>query len=230
MFLYIKKAFNNLIDKGLSKSIKQTELFTDQHLEAYFMQIQNLFPHAVGAAFIALVTVNMPLARAEPIAISNPSFESPTLSPGSFNIADITGWSVINTGNPGVFRPSSISFDSAFDGVQTLYSNGGTVFQTIPTALAPNTVYTLGVSVGRRRDFITFPGFTVELRAGGTVLASANQNNIRLPDPGKFERLTLTYVSPRTVSPGQLLEIRFKSNGAQTNFDFVTLDTRSFSP
>jgi hypothetical protein len=172
---------------------------------------------------ISLLT---PSAPAYSIAIRNPSFESPSLSDGSFNIANITDWSVINTGNPGVFNPSANSFNFVPDGVQTLYSNGGTVFQTLSTALAPKTLYTLGVSVGRRQDFTNFPGFSVELRAGGTVLASANQTHVRLPEAGKFERLTVYYVSPNTVEAGQLLEIRLKSAGAQTNFDLVTLDAR----
>jgi hypothetical protein len=195
------------------------------------MQFKNWFFPIAGAAFATLLTVEMPSARAEPIAIVNPSFEFPALSDGDFTIANITGWSVINTGNPGVFNPpSTSSFGFVPDRVQTLYSNGGTVFQTLATTLAPNTVYTLGVFVGRRLDFTTFPGFTVELRAGGTVLASANQTNIPLPTPGQFQRLTLTYVSPSSIAPGQLLEIRLKSNGAQTNFDFVTLDARAFLP
>jgi hypothetical protein len=194
------------------------------------MGFKSWFFPFTAAAFATLVTVEMPSARAEPVAITNPSFESPSLSDGSFNIAGITGWSVINTGNPGLFNPSSASFGFVPDGVQTLYSNGGTVFQTLATTLAPNTVYSLGVFVGRRLDFTTFPGFSVELRAGSTILASANETNIPLPAPGKFQRLTLTYVSPSIILPGQILEIRLKSNGAQTNFDFVTLDTRTFSP
>ncbi|MBW4565508.1 MAG: hypothetical protein KME32_31390 [Mojavia pulchra JT2-VF2] len=194
------------------------------------MQVNNLLFPLAGAAVTTLLTVGMPSVHAEPIAISNPSFESPSVFNGSFNIANITGWSVINTGNPGVFNPSSNSFNSVLDGIQTLYSNGATVYQTLPTTLAPNTIYTLGISVGRRLDFTTFPGFTIELRAGNTVLASANQTNIPVPSPGKFERLTLTYISPSSVPVGQPLEIRLKSAGAQTNFDFVTLDARRYSP
>jgi hypothetical protein len=167
-----------------------------------------------------------PYAPAYSIAIRNSSFESPSVNDGLFNIANITDWSVINTGNPGVFNPSSNSFDFVPDGVQTLYSNGATVFQTLTTALAPKTLYTLGVSVGRRRDFTNFPGFTVEFRAGGTILVSANQTHVRLPEASKFERLTVYYVSPNSVQAGQLLEIRLKSVGAQTNFDLVTLNAR----
>lgn len=84
----------------------------------------------------------------------------------------------------------------------------------------------MGISVGRRQDFTDFPGFSVELRAGGTILASANQTHVRLPEAGKFERLTVYYVSPNSVEAGQFLEIRLKSVRAQTNFDLVTLDAR----
>ncbi len=163
------------------------------------------------------------LPGANPIVVNNPSFESPSLTDGSFNIANITNWSVINTGNPGAFNPSSSSFKMVADGVQTLYSNGATVFQTLPTTLAPNTRYTLSIFVGRRLDYTNFPGFTIELRAGGTTLASANQSNIPLPAPGNFQRLTLSYTSPSSVPTGQPLEIRLKSSSAQTNFDYVTL-------
>lgn len=188
------------------------------------MQVKNLFLPVAGAAFVALGTVEMPSVHAEPIAISNPSFEEPSLPDGSWTIENITGWEVINTGNPGVFNPSSTSFGSVVDGVQTLYSNSATVFQKLPTTLAPNTTYTLGVSIGRRLDFTNFPGFTVELRAGDTILASADQTIVPLPAPGDFVRLTLNYTSPSSVPAGQHLEIRLKSAGPQTNFDLVTLD------
>jgi hypothetical protein len=163
------------------------------------------------------------LPGANPIMINNPSFESPSLADGSFNIANITSWSVINTGNPGAFNPSSSSFEIVADGVQTLYSNGATVFQTLPTTLAPKTIYTLSIFVGRRLDYTNFPGFTVELRAGSTILASANQTNIALPAPGNFKRLAFSYTSPSSVPAGQPLQVRLKSAGAQTNFDYVTL-------
>lgn len=177
-----------------------------------------------GVMLAALGTLETSKANAEPIAISNPSFEQPFLSDDSFTIENIPGWSVINTGNPGVFNPPSTAFGSVPDGEHTLYSNGGTVIQTLPTTLTPNTTYTLGVSVGKRLDYTNFPGFTVELRAGNTVLVSANETNILSPEPGTFQRLNLTYISPSSVPPGQNLEIRLKSAGAQTNFDLVTLD------
>jgi hypothetical protein len=190
------------------------------------MRVKNLLLVA-GTAFVALGTIEMPSVHAAPIPITNPSFEQPSLSKGSFTVEDITGWSVINTGNPGVFNPSSTSFESVPDGSQTLYSNGATVFQQLPATLAPNTTYTLRLQVGRRLDYTNFPGFTVELRAGNTVLASANQTMVSLPDPGKFVPLTLSFSTPSSVPQGQNLEIRLKSVGAQTNFDNVTLDAVS---
>lgn len=187
------------------------------------MQIKKAIPIA-GLTLIALGTIDVSKAHSESITISNPSFEQPSLADGSYTIENIPGWSTINTGNPGVFNPPSASFGSIPDGENTLYSNGGTVIQTLPTTLTPNTTYNLGVSVGKRLDYTNFPGFTVELRAGNTVLVSANQTNILSPAPGTFQRLNLTYISPSSVPPGQHLEIRLKSAGAQTNFDLVTLD------
>lgn len=191
------------------------------------MQVKNLFVPVAGAILFTTGAVEMAPVHAEPIEITNPSFEQPFVSDGSYTIEDITGWSVINTGNPGVLNPSSDWFPSVPDGEQTLYSNGGTVIQTLLTTLAPNTTYNLGVSIGRRLDFTDFPGFTVELYAGDTLLVSGNETNILLPEPGTFQRLNLTYISPSSVPPNQPLEIRLKSAGAQTNFDFVTLDASS---
>lgn len=86
---------------------------------------------------ISLLTPTAPFYS---IAVRNPSFELPSVGDSLFNIANITDWSVINTGNPGVFNPSAASFNFVPDGVQTLYSNGATVFQTLSTALAPKTL------------------------------------------------------------------------------------------
>jgi hypothetical protein len=85
----------------------------------------------------------------------------------------------------------------------------------------------LRLQVGRRLDFTNFPGFTVELRAGNSVLASANQTMVPLPAPGQFVPLTLSFTTPSSVPQGQNLEIRLKSAGPQTNFDNVTLDAVS---
>jgi len=190
------------------------------------MRVKNLLLVA-GTAFVALGTIDMPSVHAAPIPITNPSFEEPALAKGSFTIENITGWSVIRNGNPGVFNPSSTSFQFVPDGNQTLYSNGSTVFQQLPTTLAPNTTYTLRLQVGRRLDYTNFPGFTVELRAGNTVLASANQTMVPLPAPGEFMPLTLSYTTPDSVPQGQNLEIRLISAGPQTNFDKVTLEAVS---
>jgi len=190
------------------------------------MRVKNLLLVA-GTAFVALGTIEMPAVHAAPIPITNPSFEEAALAKGSYTIENITGWSVIRNGNPGVFNPSSTSFQSVPDGNQTLYSNGSTVFQQLPTTLAPNTTYTLRLQVGRRLDYTNFPGFTVELRAGNTVLASANQTMVPLPAPGEFVPLTLSYTTPDSVLQGQNLEIRLISAGPQTNFDNVTLEAVS---
>ncbi len=192
------------------------------------MRVKNVLLVA-GTAFVALGAIKMPSVHAAPIPITNPSFEQPSLPKGSFTIENITGWSVIRNGNPGVFNPSSTSFQSVPDGNQTLYSNGSTVFPQLPTTLAPNTTYTLRLQVGRRLDYTNFPGFTVELRAGNTVLASANQTMVPLPAPGEFVPLTLSYTTPSSVPQGQNLEIRLKSAGPQTNFDNVTLEAVSSS-
>jgi hypothetical protein len=89
--------------------------------------------------------------------------------------------------------------------------------------LQANTKYTLGAYVGRRQN-VPFPGYNIELYAGGNLLAS---NNSVTPAEGTFAPVTVSYTSGISVTPGQALEIRLTSLGTQANFDLITLDAAS---
>ena len=67
------------------------------------------------------------------------------------------------------------------------------------------------------------PNFEVQLRAGGTVLASETQSTLAIV-PGSFTTANVTY-SALAGDPllGQPLEIFLQSGGVQTNFDNVRL-------
>jgi hypothetical protein len=90
----------------------------------------------------------------------------------------------------------------------------------LPTNLELGT-YALKVLVGYRKD-ASFPGYTIELLAGGNLLISNNSPN---PPKDGFEERTVIYAT-NLGDPflGQSLGIKLISNGTQTDFDLVTLD------
>jgi hypothetical protein len=68
----------------------------------------------------------------------------------------------------------------------------------------------------------SFPGFDIQLWAGGTLLASASSPT---PADGAFVTVTLTHVtSASDLLAGQPLEVRLVSTGSETDFDSVRLD------
>jgi len=174
---------------------------------------------AAAAAFVGQA------AGATAIAVNNHSFEASVLAAGTNNIG-IVGW-VNSTG--GAFHPA-IGPTGAFshpvpDGVNTAWLNGGSAIQQLAATLAADTTYTLRVEVGDRRDGV-FPGYSVALLAGGTVLAT--ESALR-PDDG-FLTSVLSYTTGGS-SPllGRPLAIRLTANATQVNFDNVRLDASPVS-
>jgi hypothetical protein len=194
-----------------------------------------LFKIAIASS--CLMIVPQVQVRAASIFIANHSFETPVITDSS-GILD-TGMSTtgnwtfaggMNQGfiNPGVGENNDPGFwygpsPTLPNGNQVAWSNGGTISQTLSATLQANTKYTLGAYVGRRQK-VAFPGYNIELYAGGNLLAS---NNSVTPAEGTFAPVTVSYTSGISVTPGQALEIRLTSQtgtNAQTNFDLITLD------
>src|SRR5690606_19648952 len=110
------------------------------------------------------------------LPVLNPSFEQPALADGGFT-GTITDWQIVGAAS-GVFNPTATQYPTqqATDGEQVAYSNGGSIRQTLAAMLEANTTYTLQVDIGDRLD-TGVPGYTVELWAGGVLLASVNQTD-----------------------------------------------------
>jgi len=169
-------------------------------------------------------------AWAGPITVSNPSFEDPALPLGASN-AVIPGWTI--TGSWGVFHPTTGMFPSVPDGLQTAYSNNGTLSQTLAETFLANTEYSLTVYVGRRLDLPDlFPGYSVALYAGNFLLQSktyqvGGPSSAPLPNPGEFLPVTVTYTS--LAADPRHIKIVLDSLAIQTNFDKVSLESRTLS-
>lgn len=185
-------------------------------------------PHKLLPSFIALaavVAVALP-SHATSVAVVNHSFEHTVLADGANNVG-IYGWAN-STG--GAFNPTTGatgSFSNPVpDGVNTAWLNGGSASQMLAATLTANQVYTLQVAVGDRRDNV-FPGYSVSLLAGTTVLASESALH---PDDG-FLTSTLQYTAlPGNPLLGQALTIRLTANATQVNFDNVRLDMAAAVP
>ena len=199
-----------------------------------------LFKIAIASSFLVIVPQGQ--VRAASIFIANNSFENPmittpsgfnTVSSGTSNNWTFTGGTQQGFANPtmahnagGSWYGPSPSPGIIPNGNQVAWSNGGTISQTLSATLQANTKYTLGAYVGRRQN-VPFPGYNIELYAGGNLLAS---NNIVTPAEGTFAPVTVSYTSGISVTPGQALEIRLTSLSGfqgQTNFDNITLDAAS---
>jgi hypothetical protein len=111
--------------------------------------------------------------------------------------------------------------------------------QTLAATLQLSTEYTLTVEIGNMAsapppndfDFDGFPGYRVELLAGGVVIAS--DENTQLPGEGRFltsnVEVTIGELHPQA---GQALGIRLtnldSAPGTEVNFDDVRLDATPF--
>ncbi|HAJ59925.1 MAG TPA: hypothetical protein DCP31_12180 [Cyanobacteria bacterium UBA8543] len=126
------------------------------------------------------------------------------------------------------------------------YSIGEGVFgisQTLDTLLAANTTYTLSVDVGNPaayfsqvynvfNDFDGFPGYEVQLLAGGQVIAT-DHNSLCIAD-GAFGTSTLSFTTGSDSSYlGQNLGIRLinlnEGPGTEVDFDNVQLTAHAAS-
>ena len=195
-----------------------------------------LFKIAIASSFLVIVPQGQ--VRAASIFIANNSFENPIVTtPSGFNFrtGSAGGWTftgpqqgfadpvAAHSAGGSWYGPSPTIIPN---GSQIAWSNGGTISQTLSDTLQANTVYTLSAFVGNRLG-LNFPGYNIELYAGGNLLASDNSVT---PADGSFAAVTASYTSGISVTPGQALEIRLTSLSgfqSQTNFDNITLDAAS---
>lgn len=128
-------------------------------------------------------------AAAAPVAITNPSFETPALGDGGFTTGSITGWTATGSAAKGVFNPTMVQLVPPTDGVQVAYLDGGgtavTLAQTLSTTVAAGETYVLETDFAYRlNSTATEPPFTLELLAGGSVVASFDGRALAGAGPG----------------------------------------------
>ncbi|MBX7131720.1 MAG: hypothetical protein K1X67_03465 [Fimbriimonadaceae bacterium] len=211
------------------------------------------------------------IAVAQPIPVVNHSFEANFAAPNSFPVLVPTGWQLVDPNSivdqtmdaVGVLNPTGSTF---FPAGAPHGSNVALIFladnmgqgpvglrQILNTNLRPVTRYTLRVEVGNIasgygappfNQFFNldgFPGYRVELRAGGVLLAQDDNSMFGLIPEGEFRTSKVTFTTGKTHPQlGQPLEIRLinrneidhPSPGIEVDFDLVRLDATSaiFAP
>jgi hypothetical protein len=202
-----------------------------------------LFKIAIASSCLMIVPQEQ--VRAASIFIANHSFEDPiapqqgTTGFYTDNNSPVVIGNWFNAHSPGAqqgvvdpTKSQNLTNTDIFYGGQPVpdrnqvaYSNGGTIAQTLSAVLQPNTRYTLGAYIGRRKG-IGFPTNSIILLAGSTSPTTLVSSNSVTPDPGTFQRVTVSYTSGDIGDPliGKPLQIYLTSFGVQANFDNVTLD------
>ena len=198
-------------------------------------------------------------AYATELFIVNPGFEDPVTPAATFsgtNNAAPPGWSISDASSGlqdyryyGVWNPEGTNsyINGAPEGdnvgvvflINNFNSTPGGLQQTLGDTLQLSTEYRLTVQVGNfapsgsEFNFAGFPGYRVELLAGGVVIASDN-NTLSIGE-GVFATSTVTYTSGTTdARAGQALGIRLmnlnfsstspnNASGIEVNFDDVHL-------
>ncbi|MBS0659522.1 MAG: hypothetical protein JSR82_14870 [Verrucomicrobia bacterium] len=205
--------------------------------------------------FLLLVTAGS--LGAQSLTIRNFSFEIPVTPAGTFIAGPAsppTGWSVFGstsiTRAVGVLNPATTTLytqpvpHGSNVAVVFLMSGGGPagLEQTLTDVLALNTTYTLSLQIGNIAndpnpphnsfDFTGFPGYRVELLAGGTLLAF-DQNSV-LPAEGAFLPTSFEFTTgpshPQVGQPLQIRLINLNGAGIEVNFDDVQLVANAAVP
>jgi hypothetical protein len=186
------------------------------------------------------------LARS--VAIENAGFEDPFLTNDSFTNRNraIVGWEVYMPSavdpDRGVWNPPADAYPSeapegrnvgwVWTGAASPGSGESGLTQTLVETLTPGATYVLEVWVGDPLPYSVyqlsgFPGYRVELLAGGVVVAQTQRT--QSPGEGTFERSLVEYNSPvKDDLAGQPLGIRLvhllAGPGRDVDFDDVRLE------
>lgn len=216
-------------------------------------------PRLLFGAIALTFFMVLPRAEAVSISVTNAGFEdiSGQTVFNEFTLETPNGWSIHDPAgivpDPNVYvgtlQPNGVDFFpvTAPEGnrVAILFNSGRKAegeygyVQQLSTMLQANTLYTLTVQVGNITsgtaqdntfyNLSNFPGYRVDLMAGGNVLASDN-NTLTIAE-GAWALSTVTFTTGNSVLPSQALGIRLVSLNAtnavpdnEVDFDQVQLD------
>jgi len=234
---------------------------TEEHFPVsnfYFTQLEEIMNTrnrtmivlAVAGVAMAILAFTTTSAQAASITVVEHSFEGAKALGGWTGGGAAAGESTLQTpapwtdlsGNSGTGWTTPAQYPGGLpDGDIYAWFNqvADTLGQTLAATLQADTTYTLTVATGWRADlpglgFPIYPGYRIELCAGGTMLgfdADTTRGGTGTgPAVGTWKDVTATYTSPSSVT-ADALEIRLLAGNAvnggtaiQTNYDNVRLD------
>ena len=180
---------------------------------------------SLATSFAILLMLFSSPVSADLLTVVNPSFEDDVLAEGQF-ASFANGWS--SFGDAGTYNPTIEDYPGGVpDGqnVGFVSAFGPTIGQVLVDVLEADTLYELSMWVGNRVGS-SFPAYSIQLLAGGTVIAE--DLNSLAPGDGEFLQSSLSYFASDTDPLlGQTLEIRMGSFGVPANFDDVQLSATS---
>ena len=190
--------------------------------------------HYLTLAAAALLAALAPASAQTPVAITNSGFENPVLTDGQLSSGAIPGWSAFNGRTLVILNPSSATDLTAEApegqnvGVITSSSTEGGMSQTLAAQFQANVTYALTVKVANTKFTGDFPGYRVQLAAGGTILAEDDNSQAVAEDSVVTATFNYTYDAGLHAGVvGQALEIRLLSkglvSGQEIAFDDVQL-------
>lgn len=189
---------------------------------------------------LVLAVMGAASADQQTIAIDNAGFEDPVLDEDGWTWVDVPGWTPVGGEAPGIWNVTSADFDPVIapEGENVLYTenppagvaNG--VAQVLAETFAADTDYTLTAEVGNS-NYYYFAGYSVQLLAGGTVIAEDNDTLWPAYKLWATSTVVYTYDAVDSALVGQPLEIRLLNLGLDKDsppgdtvgveFDNVTL-------
>lgn len=218
---------------------------------------------------LAAVVWSAAHATAAPIAITNHGFEADFAADNTFRVLVPVGWTIfdpngiVEQGNDavGVLNPTASTF---FPAGAPEGRNAALVFlaqdvgggpaglrQVLTSTLQPSTRYSLTVEVGNIAsgfgdpnnffyDLDGFPGYQLQLLAGGEVIVQDNNSLAASIPEGEFRTSTIMVdIGPSHLRLGQALEVRLinlnipgtpTEPAIEVDFDDVRLDASPVPP
>ena len=183
------------------------------------------------ATTVTLVPVTAPVV--------NPGFEDPVLPDAGYQAGPPPGWNAYNDGIIGVLNPTTADLDGEAPegeniGLTSSTTNEDGFAQILTSTFQADANYVLTAMVGNTLVNTNFPGYRVQLLAGGTILAEDDNSQIITKGAVATSTVSYTYDAADAGMVGQALEIRLLSKGLvageEVAFDDVRLTVALANP
>jgi flagellar capping protein FliD len=150
------------------------------------------------------------------ISITNPSFESQSLSNYGYTSSVITGWTVNTSGgDSGAYNPGEAPVEATTTGSNTayLYSDGATVSQVLGETYNSASTYQFKLDIGDLNYYDHQPdaNYTIKLYAGSTEIGTVSGTS----DIDALTEVTLNSSVSNSALNGQALKIEVTKNSGE---------------